>query len=132
MPVLQQWVLTSEGLKRIDAYWEGYALGVEIDGREFHQKEAAFERNKVRRNSIHALDITIVEFSVDQVMSTPGYVVGETEANLMARRWRVKRSVIAQHLTRMARDPRLRPAQSPGPPRTSPPPWSVRCRIDRR
>lgn len=92
MPLLQQRVETSAGFKRIDAYWGGYGLGVEIDGRRFHQKEAAFERNKVRRNSIHALDVTILEFSVDQVMSTPLYVLEETEANLLAREYRLKRS----------------------------------------
>lgn len=86
-PALQAEIRTHRGPKRVDAYWEAFRLAVEIDSREFHAKEGAFERDQVRQNAIHACGEVIIRFSVNHVMSAPTWVLEDTELNLRARGW---------------------------------------------
>lgn len=86
-PVLQVEIRTHLGKKRVDAYWEAFRLAVEIDSREFHAKEGAFEQDQVRQNAIHACGEVIIRFSVHHVMSDAARVLEDTELNLRARGW---------------------------------------------
>lgn len=85
VPKLQKWVNTSEGWKRIDAYWEELALGCEIDGERFHGDKQARDRDRTRRNAIQATAVKLFDFSVEEVMRSQRRVLEETEANLLAR-----------------------------------------------
>lgn len=85
-PVLQHWVMTDQGPKRLDAYWEELLLAAEIDGREHHAKEEAFEPDTRRQNSVHATGILVIRYSVATVRYDRGYVLEDTEANMEARR----------------------------------------------
>ena len=87
-PVLQVWLNTHRGWKRVDAYWEAMNLAAEIDSREFHAKEAAFEADLVRQNAVHARPTLLIRFSVRQVMAEPGLVLEDTELNMRAQGWR--------------------------------------------
>lgn len=85
VPKLQKWVHTSDGWKRIDAYWEELALGCEIDGERFHGSKEARDRDRTRRNAIQATAVKLFDFSVEDVMRSRQRVLEETEANLLAR-----------------------------------------------
>jgi very-short-patch-repair endonuclease len=86
-PALQVWIKTHRGRKRVDAYWKMHNLAAEIDSREFHAKEAAFEADLARQNALHATSALLIRFSVAQVMNEPGSVLEDTELNLLARGW---------------------------------------------
>jgi very-short-patch-repair endonuclease len=85
LPQLQVVIDTSLGPKRLDAYWEQFRLGVEIDGRSVHAQRDAFENDRTRQNAIHATGELIIRFSVRQVMSESRDVVECVEANMIAR-----------------------------------------------
>ncbi len=84
-PTLQVWIDTHEGPKRVDAYWEAYKLAAEVDSREFHAKEIAFEEDPVRRNAIQAQRVVVINFVTSRIMNSPTKVIEECEANLYAR-----------------------------------------------
>ena len=85
-PVLQHWVMTSEGPRRLDAYWEELLLAAEIDGRDHHAKREAFEPDTRRQNSVHAIGVLVIRYSTAAVRYDRGYVLEDTEANMAARR----------------------------------------------
>ncbi len=84
-PALQALVPTYAGVKRVDAYWEDLLLGCEIEGDLFHGSRQARRLDRDRRNAIQAERVKLIDFSVDQVMTTPTHVVHDTKANLIAR-----------------------------------------------
>ena len=85
-PVLQQEVMTAHGLKRLDGYWPDLGLGVEIDGREFHNTAGAFVSDRVKLNAVLGLGLVMMRFAVSQVMNEEEYVLAETETIIVARR----------------------------------------------
>ncbi len=85
-PVLQQEVVTAHGLKRLDGYWPDLGLGVEIDGREFHNTADAFVSDRVKQNAVHGLGLVLMRYAVSQVMNEEEYVLTETETIIVARR----------------------------------------------
>jgi len=85
-PVLQQEVMTAHGLKRLDGYWPDLGLGVEIDGREFHNTADAFVSDRVKQNAVHGLGLVLMRYAVSQVMNEEEYVLTETETIIVARR----------------------------------------------
>jgi hypothetical protein len=84
-PVLQHVVMTSDGEKKLDAYWPLYGLAAEVDGRDVHTQELAFERDRTRRNAIQAGCIVVINFAVSEVMGRPKGVLEDCESNLIAR-----------------------------------------------
>ncbi len=86
-PTLQVWLDTHRGPKRVDAYWEGLNLAAEIDSREFHTKEEAFEADLIRQNAVHGRGTLLIRFSVRQVMVLPDWVLEDTEVNLRSQGW---------------------------------------------
>ena len=92
-PRLQVWLQTARGWKRLDAYWDEIQLGVEIDGWENHGTKEAFGRDRRRQNAVHGTGAVLIQFSVDQVMNDPEYVLEDTEANYIARSAWLRRRV---------------------------------------
>lgn len=84
-PELQVKVMTHQGAKRVDGYWERYRLAYEVDGREYHTRVDDFERQPRRRNAIHAERVVVIEFTVHQIMQEEASVLADAEANLLAR-----------------------------------------------
>jgi very-short-patch-repair endonuclease len=87
-PVLQHWLLTHIGWKRLDGYWEEFGLGVEIDSEEFHASKEQRHQDTTRQNAVHGCGIVIIRFWVDQLLNDPETVLSDTEINLIARGWR--------------------------------------------
>lgn len=85
-PVLQRSVVTYQGVKRLDAYWEELFLGVEIDGRAVHAQPAAAEKDTRRQNAIHATGVLVIRYWVNSVITDQSYVLEDTAANMEARR----------------------------------------------
>lgn len=85
VPKLQVVINTFIGPTRIDAYWEEFRLGVEIDGRSVHAQQEAFERDRTRQNAIHAGGDLLIRFAVRQVMRESTGVIETVEANMIAR-----------------------------------------------
>jgi very-short-patch-repair endonuclease len=78
--------MTAHGLKRLDGYWPDLGLGVEIDGREFHNTAGAFVSDRVKLNAVLGLGLVMMRFAVSQVMNEEEYVLAETETIIVARR----------------------------------------------
>lgn len=65
------------GIGRVDLLVEG-AVVVETDGREFHDNDDAFERDRARDRALHARGLVVVRFTRKEVVSTPGLVLADT------------------------------------------------------
>ncbi len=87
-PVLQHRLLTHAGWKKLDGYWEEFALGVEIDSEEFHSTKEQRHNDTTRQNAVHGCGTVLIRFWVDEVLSDPEKVLSDTEINLIARGWR--------------------------------------------
>ena len=61
------------------------ASGVEIDGREVHAQQAAFDEDRIRQNLIQTHGILLLRFTVAQVFAEPDRVLAMTDATLRAR-----------------------------------------------
>ncbi len=83
--MLQRHVQTHRGIKRLDAYWEEYRLGCEIDGKRIHAREKDFEVAPWRTNAIMATSVPVISFTVNHVMNHRPAVLEDCEANLLAR-----------------------------------------------
>ena len=65
------------GIGRVDLLVEG-AVVVETDGREYHDNDDAFERDRARDRALHARGLVVVRFTRKEVVSTPGLVLADT------------------------------------------------------
>lgn len=83
LPAARFQVTTTAG-SRYDVLWQEYAVGVELDGRSFHDIN-----RDARRDNQHALDegITTLRFTWHQVMQTPCDVAATVAGALRARGW---------------------------------------------
>lgn len=99
-PLLNRELVTGGRRFRVDALWPEFRLGAEIDGREHHTKVGDFDADHLRQNLIHAEGITLIRFTVRQVLDSPGLVLQHTEANLAARSSELGRNAPRRRLGR--------------------------------
>jgi very-short-patch-repair endonuclease len=71
------------GVGRVDLVVEG-KLVVETDGREFHDTDDAFARDRKRDRALHGLGFVVLRFIRKDVVSTPGLVLADTLRALRA------------------------------------------------
>lgn len=84
-PELNVRVILDDRVFFIDALWDELRLGVEIDGREVHAQQAAFDEDRIRQNLIQTHGILLLRFTVAQVFAEPDRVLAMTDAALRAR-----------------------------------------------
>jgi very-short-patch-repair endonuclease len=87
------------GVGRVDLVVEGSVV-VELDGREFHEGDAAFVRDRVRDRNLQALGLDVARFTFRDIARGPDAVLGPIRAILEARR----RGPYATHGSRDTRD----------------------------
>jgi predicted transcriptional regulator of viral defense system len=63
LPATNTWVVCGE----VDAYWEKYGLVVELDGRTYHERRAAFQRDRERDRALQLAGLRAVRFTWDDV-----------------------------------------------------------------
>ncbi len=62
-PVQRQHPFALSAPSRVDAYIESWALVVEADGRNWHTRQADFQRDRARDNELAALGIQVIRFT---------------------------------------------------------------------
>ena len=75
---------------RVD-FLVGDCLVIEVDGYEFHSKDA-FEHDRSRDAILHQLGFTVIRFSYNQVMNRPRHVVDTVLAAMAAGRHKWRKS----------------------------------------
>lgn len=71
------------GVGRVDMVVEG-KLVVETDGREFHDTDDAFARDRKRDRALHGMGLVVLRFTRTDVVSAPGLVLADTLRALRA------------------------------------------------
>ncbi len=72
----------SHHLARIDFAWPDCQLALEVDGKAFHTSDAAFERDRDRRNDLQLGGWTVVHATWKSLTDDPGAVAGMVQATL--------------------------------------------------
>ena len=72
----------SHRLARIDFAWPDCRLALEVDGKAFHTSDAAFERDRDRRNDLQLGGWTVVHATWKSLTDDPRAVAGMVQATL--------------------------------------------------
>lgn len=62
-PVKRQHPFALSAPSRVDAYIESWGLVVEADGRNWHTRQADFQRDRIRDNELAAMGIQVIRFT---------------------------------------------------------------------
>ena len=71
VPVVQHWVETRHGRKRVDLAYPEHKLALEADSWEYHGTFAAFESDRARRRDLVALGWNTLPFTWKQLRADP-------------------------------------------------------------
>jgi hypothetical protein len=81
-PELNAAVVTSLGIRYVDALWRALCRGVEIDGQAFHLDADAWQADLRRQNAIQSTGVVLLRISARRLWTEPGAVVAEIRAFL--------------------------------------------------
>lgn len=70
---------------RVDIYVPSARLVIEADGRNWHAKQLAFERDRRRDNALAARGIQVLRFTYEMLTEEPGTCLEQTLATIMVR-----------------------------------------------
>jgi hypothetical protein len=71
---------------KIDCLWPEHGVAVELDGRDAHERAAAFEEDRARDAAVSAIGLRPLRFTWRRLLTEPGDVIDELEATLVHRR----------------------------------------------
>lgn len=81
LPSLPLWdkhlIMTDFGTRRPDFAWPDLKLAVEVNGQAYHTRHADFNRDHRRRRALQRAGWVLIEFTAQEVLSSPDGCVTE-------------------------------------------------------
>lgn len=84
-PLVNHWIKTPSGWKRLDLYWELARLCVELDRWRTHKSRESFENDRVRDAELLQLGIATLRFTNTRVETQPQWCADQVLPQLAAR-----------------------------------------------
>ncbi|HEY3144427.1 MAG TPA: DUF559 domain-containing protein [Acidimicrobiales bacterium] len=81
-PVAEHWIVASDNRYRVDLAYPDHSLAIELDGKETHLTDAAFEADRVRDNQLRLVGWTVLRYTWQRFIESPRDIVSEIRSFL--------------------------------------------------